>query len=190
MHPPPPQPHLLILIPHHKPSRRPTNTKSPPLPIRSLFQTRRARASSAARPPAEVGDLVGDGADDVEEHVVDEEEGPGADGHDAEEELFGEKEGGWLARMFWDGCSGEVGGGLTKKRMIHVSRTVRLAGRMENHDMEGGGVEVRWKGGGQVQRRCCGVYRMILVESWEVPVVYFQQAVEVLDSWSLIVDVN
>lgn len=36
----------------------------------------------------------------------------------------------------WDG---EVG--LTKKRMIHVSMTVRLAGRMENHDMEGGADE-------------------------------------------------
>ena len=30
------------------------------------------------------------------------------------------------------------GGGLTKKRTIHVSMTVRLAGRMENHDIEGG----------------------------------------------------
>lgn len=30
---------------------------------------------------------MGDGADDVENHVIDEEEGPGADGHDAEEEL-------------------------------------------------------------------------------------------------------
>lgn len=28
-----------------------------------------------------------------------------------------------------------------KKRMIHVSMTVRLAGRMENHDMEGGADE-------------------------------------------------
>ena len=44
------------------------------------------------------------------------------------------------------------GEGLTKKRMIHVSRTVKPAGRMENHDIEGGGDEVRRK----VVGRCSG----------------------------------
>ena len=47
---------------------------------------------------------------------------------------------GGLAGFGWEGwrC------GLTKKRMIHVSMTVRLAGRMENHDMEGG-VDELWE---------------------------------------------
>lgn len=36
-------------------------------------------------------------------------------------------------------------GGLTKKRMIHVSMTVRLAGRMENQDMKGGEQMSRWE---------------------------------------------
>ena len=41
----------------------------------------------------------------------------------------------WDERM--DGMEGREEVGLTKKRMIHVSTTVRLAGRMENQDMKG-----------------------------------------------------
>ena len=39
--------------------------------------------------PANRGDFVGDSADDVEDYIVDDEEGPGTYGHDAEEELGG-----------------------------------------------------------------------------------------------------
>ena len=42
-----------------------------------------------------------------------------------------------ISRGLFDGHVGKEGG-LTKKRMIHVSMTVRFAGRMENQDMEGG----------------------------------------------------
>ncbi len=44
---------------------------------------------------------------------------------------------GLAGRIGW-GIGGRVDG-RTKKRMIHVSMMVRLAGRMENQDMRGGG---------------------------------------------------
>lgn len=85
---PPLQPRLVILISHHESTRRSTKAECSPPTIRSFHQARRARPSSAACSPTEVGDFVGDGADDVEHHVVDEEEGPGSDSHDAEEKLW------------------------------------------------------------------------------------------------------
>ena len=82
------QPPLVILVPHNEPTRWPTDAKRSPFAVRSLHQARRPRPLPAACPPAGVGDFVGESADDVEDHVIDEEEHPGADGHDAEEELL------------------------------------------------------------------------------------------------------
>lgn len=49
--------------------------------------------------------------------------------------MRGEARGGCISRD--RGKREGRGGLLTKKRMIHVSMTVRLAGRMENQDMRG-----------------------------------------------------
>lgn len=100
---------------------------------------------SAACSPAKVRDLVDDGADEVEDQVRDEEEGPGTEGHDAEEELLR----GLSVRVLRAG----EGGGLTKKPLIHVSTMVRLAGRMENQGMMGrGNVDSKLAGAAETLR--------------------------------------
>lgn len=57
-------------------------------------------------------------------------------------------------------------GVLTKKRMIHVSMTVRLAGRMENHDIESRADEVFESD--RCSRNFGGVYSMAFVKCWQV----------------------
>lgn len=90
------------------------------------------------RPAAEIGHFVCEGPGEVEEHIVEEEEGPGADCEDAEEELWGGVSRG--------GVIGERSGGGTKKRMSQVSMMVRWAGRRENQDI------LFWVGGGGLER--------------------------------------
>lgn len=89
--------------------------------------------------------------------------------------------------------SGDIGkrrggeGRLTKKRMIHVSMTVRLAGRMENQDMEGGVKWVGWVADGYSDGTG-GFYRMVVVRLWKC--LLGGSRGEFLGVWSLLVRFN
>lgn len=60
-----------------------TQAKRPLPPVRPLSQRRSLRPSPATSSASVVWDFVGDGTDDVEDHVVEEEEYPWSNGDDA-----------------------------------------------------------------------------------------------------------
>lgn len=60
---------------------RSSQAEVPSMPVGSLSQARRARSRFAPCTPADHWDLVGDGAEDVEYQVIDDEDCPGAN-HD------------------------------------------------------------------------------------------------------------
>ena len=93
-------------------------------PTGSLSKTRGPGSLSAPSSPAQMRDLVGYCAEDVEKNVVDDKDGPWAYGKETEENLLSllaELPPGWQRH--------------TKSRIIHVSRPAKLWGRMENQDM-------------------------------------------------------
>ena len=117
------------------------------LAVRPLVPAGRARPLLAVRAAADNGHLVGHRAHAKEHEVVENEEGPGADGEEAEEQLrattsasqqdeepgAGRGRGAPSRGKKWGRRVRR--GRRTKRRTSQVSSTARLAGRRENIDM-------------------------------------------------------